>query len=330
MDMILKEIIMINPWEQIKTPLSNYNVRRADHTHTFDFFWAKDISGNYLFLFQCDANIRFPDDVPKLVGIDILLPESDGDIKTSLILCLNNEEDWDIFHSLCLDLIQATIYCTSEESVVAVIVRRLERWSFFLRKNRTITMSEAEQKGLIGELLFFRDYLLPHFSVSESLSFWQGPLDAPQDFCVGDSAIEVKCQLGTSKPLIEISSIEQLNTQLARLYLFVVTLGKGTSVTDNVINLPIIITELREYIQNSQPSSIDLFEDLLLQTGYMDLSEYNGFYFVVSRFRFYEVTDDFPKLHRNDIPEGIVNITMDIMLDKCSQFIVEPESLKII
>ena len=330
MDMILKETMMSNPWKQIKTPLSNYNVRRADYAHSFDFFWAKDISDNYLFLFQCDAHIKFPNDVPKLVGIDISLPASDDDIKTSLILRLNNEEDWDIFHSLCLDLLQATCNCNIEESVVAVIVRRLHRWHIFLKKNRTKIMSEAEQKGLIGELLFLRDYLIPHFSVSESLSFWQGPLDAPQDFCVGDSAVEVKCQLGTSKPLVRISSIEQLNTQLSRLYLFVVTLGKGAVATDNVINLPIIITEIREYIQNSQPSSGDLFEDLLLQAGYMDLPEYNGFYFVVSKFRFYDVTDDFPKLHPDDIPEGIVNITMDIMLDKCSQFIIDPESLKII
>lgn len=320
---------MINPWEHIKTPLSNYNVRRADYAHTFDFFWAKDISGNYLFLFQCDAHIRFPNDVPKLIGIDILLPISDDDIKTSLILRLKNEEDWDIFHSLCLDLIQASINCKNEESVVAVIVRRLERWHLFLKKNRTKIMSEAEQKGLIGELLFLRDYLMPHFTVAESISFWQGPLDAPQDFCIGDSAVEVKSQLGTSKPLIRISSIEQLNTQLARLYLFVVTLGKGANATDNVINLPIIINELRKYIQNKQPSSIDLFEDLLLQAGYMDIPEYDGFYFVVSGFRFYDVNDDFPKLEPSDIPEGIINITMDIMLEKCSQFIINPESLKI-
>jgi hypothetical protein len=330
MDMILKEMMMSNPWEQIKIPLSNYNVRRADYSHGFDFYWAKDISGNYLFLFQCAAHIIFPNDVPKLVGIDVLLPASDDDIKTSLILRLNNEEDWDIFHSLCLDLMQASINCTNEEAVVAVIVRRLERWQLFLKKNRTKIMSEAEQKGLIGELLFLRDYIFPHFTVSESLLFWQGPLDAPQDFCIGDSAVEVKCQLGTSKPLIRISSIEQLNTQLARLYLFVVTLGKGANATDNVINLPIIIAEIRKYIQNNQPSSRDLFEDLLLQAGYMDLSEYNGFYFVVSRIRFYDVTDGFPKLQPSDIPEGIVNITMDVMLDKCSQFIIDPKSVKII
>ncbi len=318
---------MSNPWEKIKTPLSSYNVRRADHTHSFDFFWGKDISGDYLFLFECDASIGFPGKVRVLKGIDISLPASDGDRKTRLILRLNNRDDWDIFYSLCLDLIQATSSCSNEESVVAVIVRRLERWHIFLKKYHTKIMSEFEQKGLIGELLFLKDYLLPKFSVSEALSFWQGPLDAPQDFCICDTAVEVKCQLGTSKPLIRISSVEQLNAQLSRLYLFVVTVGKGAKNTDNVINLPIIIGEIREDIQKSQPSSGDLFEDLLLQAGYMDLQEYSEFHFVLSSFRFYEVTDDFPKFYPNDIPEGIVNISLDIMLDKCSQFIVDPEKI---
>ncbi len=188
-------------------------------------------------------------------------------------------------------------------------------------------MSEFEQKGLIGELLFLKDYLFPKFSASEALSFWQGPLDAPQDFCIGDTAVEVKCQLGTSKPLIRISSVEQLNTQLSRLYLFVVTVGKGAKNSDNVINLPILIAAIREHIQNSQPSSGDLFEDLLLQACYLDLQEYSEVYFVVSRFRCYEVTDDFPRFHSGDIPEGIINITLDIMLDKCSQFIIDPEKM---
>lgn len=318
---------MSNPWEQIKNPLSNYNVRRADYAHSFDFFWAKDISGNYLFLFQCDAKVRFPDDIPNLMGIDISLPTSDDNKKTIFILGLNNKEDWDIFHSLCLDLLRATFNCNGEESVVSVIIQRIRRWHLFLKNNRTKAMSEVEQKGLIGELLFLRDNLLPYYSVSESLSFWQGPLNAPQDFCIEDCAVEVKCQLGTSKPLIRISSIHQLNTQLCKLYLFVVTLSKSAGGTDNAINLPIIVNELRKNILSNQPSTCERFEDLLLQAGYIDLMEYNELYFVLSSVRFYEIRDGFPKLKPDDIPEGIVNITMDIMLDKCAQFIIDRESV---
>ncbi len=314
---------MTNPWEQIKTPLSSYNVRRADPRHLYDFFWGRDISGDYLFLFQCEAGVRFPSKIPSLHGIELILPAAGEEGKTRMILRLNNRDDWDIFHSLCLDLLQTTGGCASEESVIAVIVRRLERWHLFLKTSRPRLMSESEQKGLIGELLFLRDYVLPRYSVSEALSFWQGPLDAPQDFCIGDTAVEVKCQLGTSKPLIRISSIEQLNTQLSRLYLFVVTMGKGTEDSDGVINLPLLIHELRDRILNSQPACSDLFEDLLLKAGYIDLQEYGGYFFILSSARFYEAGDEFPRLDPEDIPDGILNVTMDIMLDRCSQFIVE-------
>jgi len=318
---------MSNPWEKIKTPLSNYNVRRADADHAYEFFWGRDIAGDYLFLFQCNAEVRFPKKVPKLQGIDITLPDIDEEGLTRFILHLNNRDDWDIFHSLCLDLLQATRDCSNAESVVAVIVRRLERWHTFLKTGRTRLMNESEQKGLIGELLFLRDYVIPRFGVSEALSFWQGPLDAPQDFCIGDTAIEVKCQLGTSQPLIRISSLAQLNTQLSRLYLYIVTVGKGAERAENVINLPLLINEIRETIQNDQASSGDIFEVLLLNAGYMDLEEYGNFFFIVSKTAFYEVRDDFPRLNPEDIPEGIANITMDIILDRCVQFIIDPEEL---
>lgn len=327
--MILRVTKMSNPWRDIKIPLSSYNVRRADAEHPYEFFWGRDISGDYLFLYQCDAEVRFPEKVPKLKGIDIVLPVVGDDEVTRLILRVNNRDDWDIFHSLCLDLLRATADCSSEESVVAVIMRRLERWHIFLKTNRARILSEPEQKGLIGELLFLRDYLLPRYKISEALSFWQGPLDAPQDFCIGETAVEVKCQLGTSKPLIRISSIGQLHTQLERLYLFVVTLGKSFQTADNVINLPILINEIRESIQNTQPSSTDIFEVLLLKAGFMDLEEYDEYSFVVSRCTFYKVTDDFPRLSQENIPEGIANVTMDIMLEKCSKFITEPKVLQL-
>ena len=113
MDMTWKEMKMSNPWEKIKTPLSSYNVRRTDYTHSFDFFWGKDISDDYLFLFECDASIRFPSKVPMLQGVDVSLPVSDVDRKTRLILRLNNKDDWDIFYALCLDLIECNLFSLS-------------------------------------------------------------------------------------------------------------------------------------------------------------------------------------------------------------------------
>ena len=188
---------MSNPWEEIKTPLSNYNVRRADAEHPYDFFWAKDVSGDYLFIFQCDSEISFPNKIPALAGVEVLLPKNEKDNKTRLILKLTSRDDWDIFHSLCRDLVSATASSPNEETVAVVIVRRLERWHLFLKKNRPKLMSEAEQKGLIGELLFLKDYIFPQYAISDALSFWQGPSGASQDFNIGDFAVEVKCQIGT-------------------------------------------------------------------------------------------------------------------------------------
>lgn len=319
---------MSNPWKEIKTPLSQYNVRRVDHQHPYGFFWAKDVSDDYLFMFQCSSKISFPKKIPALAGVGVIRPEIGNDDKTRLILKLKNREDWDIFHSLCLDIVVATRNSPNEETVVVVIVRRLERWHLFLKKDKPKLMSDAEQKGLIGELLFLKDYIFPQYAISDALSFWQGPLNATQDFNIENIAVEVKCQIGTSKPHIKISSINQLNTQLNRLYLFVVTLGKASSETNEAINLPIIISDIRNFIQTEEPACLELFNDLLLQTGYLDIPEYADYFYILSSCNAYEVQDDFPKIHVNDIPEGVINATFEILLDKCLPYRIDLIKLK--
>ena len=36
------------PWEEIHTPASEINRIRVDRSHSYDFFWGKDVSGHYL------------------------------------------------------------------------------------------------------------------------------------------------------------------------------------------------------------------------------------------------------------------------------------------
>lgn len=263
-----------------------------------------------------------------MAGVEVLLPKNEKDNKTRLILKLTSRDDWDIFHSLCRDLVSATASSPNEETVAVVIVRRLERWRLFLKKNRPKLMSEAEQKGLIGELLFLKDYIFPQYAISDALSFWQGPSGASQDFNIGDFAVEVKCQIGTSKPHIRISSVNQMDTQLDRLFLFVVTLGKASSETSESISLPIIIRNIRELIQAQEPVSLEHFNDLLLQTGYFDIPEYENYYYILSSTNAYEIRDGFPRILAHDVPDGLTNVIYDILLDKCISYRIESAKLK--
>ena len=195
----------------------------------------------------------------------------------------------------------------------------------FFKKNRNPYLTEEEIKGLIGELLLITEYLIPAFGEADAINFWQGPEGLPQDFNVINSAIEVKCQSGTTTPKVKISSLDQLCTQLGTMYLFVVTLGKAIAHVSNVINLPSLVTNIRNRLITHAPDQLDKFEDLLFLAGYVNSDYYNDFNYVLANNTFYEVSGDFPRICPDEVRDGIDNVSYKINLDDCKPFTKAPE-----
>ena len=91
---------------------------------------------------------------------------------------------------------------------------------------------------------------------------------------MNDLAVEVKCQLGSTKPTIKISSIDQLYTQMPKLVLYVTTLSKASSEHKDSINLPDMIQEIEDLIEQDASPSINRFQELLIESGYFYKDKY--------------------------------------------------------
>jgi len=238
---------MANPWENIAPALGNLSARRIDESHRLDLYWARDHLGRYLFVYEIphdDAPATVQ--MPNLVGVDTLYMPPGGSIPTArLVLVLNETGNWELFHALCNDLVRATSGSADSRQAVDTIIRRLNRWQEFLRKQRSDILTVEKIRGLIAELIFLKDYLIPAFGAGAAVQFWQGPQGSPQDFNVNVSAIEVKCKLGSSTPHVTITSADQLCPQLPEMYLFVVTLGNSAPDAPDAINLPNLVAEIR-------------------------------------------------------------------------------------
>lgn len=314
---------MNNPWENINLPSQNdVSARRIDHTHFLDLFWARDYTGHLLFIYEFpQEKLAATFNLPDLVGIQALYYQSSLSTNVNrLVLRLREQSNWEIFFSLCTDLVEATRQVKNSTSAIQIILRRLARWQEFLKKNRNDLLSEESIKGLIGELWFIKSYLIPIFGTQQAIGFWQGPEGLPQDFNVNSSAIEVKCQLGATTPYIKISSIDQLCPQLPEMYLFVLTLGKTSPETEAAINLPDLVSSIRHEIQLNAPGQIERFNDLLYLVGYVDSDRYIDFSYIVASEKMFFVEDGFPRLCFKDVPSGIVRITYDINLNDCMPF----------
>lgn len=320
---------MNNPWEQIKAPIKDLSALRVSAQHPLDFFWAKDHLGRYLFVYEYPSNSEvIINDPPDLVGIEtISLPDIED--KSRLVFVLREKINWELFFALCSDLLNATISIENPKLASTTILHRLRRWQDFLKKTKLDILTEEKIKGLIGELLFLRDQLIPKFGGAESVKFWIGPQGTPQDFNVNECAIEVKCQLGGTIPSVKISSAEQLSSQLPKLYLFVVTLGKAERNNSAAVSLPFLIAEIVSHLEK-ESSSLNYFEDQLMEVGYFKSDRYLEYNYLLLEEHVYYVTGDFPRICPDDLKNGVISLNYSIGISECLPYEIELEEWELI
>jgi len=137
--------------------------------------------------------------------------------------------------------------------------------------------------------------------------------------------VEVKCQLGSTKPTIKISSIDQLYTQMPNLALYVVTLGKSTLEHKESINLPDLIEEVEAMIENDASPSLNRFQELLIEIGYVFKEKYYEFNYLFLGERAFNVERDFPRIIPIELKEGIERLRYNINLNDCVEFEIDIE-----
>ena len=311
-----------SPWNNIEQAESSIQLSGilADKSHLLEFYWAKDSFGNLLFVLNAVSEIIVNSKIPQLNGIDIGIGKHNRN--NQLVFTLTSKEDKDMFHTLCIDLIESTRGMQDEDYAIKTILKRLEKWQYFLKSRRKI-IDKRQLKGLIGELLFLKHYLLKHYDPEDALTFWRAPLQSVQDFEFSSFAVEVKTK--TSVNSITISAYEQLFSELDHLLLYVATLNDSTDKTPESFNIYDLINEIRDDIKTKSSISEEKFNNLLMHYGFIELEEYREYYFLFIADQFYEVTEGFPRI--SILPDGVENLTYRINLDKCRDFLADKKLL---
>lgn len=314
---------MNNPWEDIQLPVKDLNVKRVDATHPIALYWSRNQTGDYLFL-VADVQIGKGYEMPSVEGIRfVVMPSPRGGHLFNCILVLNKTENWELFHSICLDLVHAMRTSDSATAFECMLLR-LRKWREFLLKRKSDSMTEEKLRGLIGELLFMERELSPRFGWHDTISLWTGPQGSPQDFSVQNTAVEVKAKLSTARKEVRISSAEQLESLAKRLYLHVVTLGKCAAEDRGSFSLNMLVERIVANFDSSA-GDYERFADLLMGLGYSPDCPNCRLMFKFVESSTYEVRDGFPRLIPGMIPNGIVKVAYSISLDACNDYLAKPE-----
>ena len=301
-------------WRDLKSHGDANMHQRYDASHPLQIFFGYDVSGERIFfLITPDPPRGLP---AQSASIDLRLAQRHDGLYTLVLRLLKSDQD-SVFSHLCWDLAESTRSCQDDATGTAMFLDRYRRWQRLLERGRFGLLSEAQIKGLIGELLFLERYLFGLYGTTVALKGWLGPNGAAQDFRFEDYWYEVKA----SEPgalAIRISSLEQLDTDSTG-QLCIVVLDRAGSELQDAISLNTIVARIRKSI-STDAESMDLFEQRMEAVGYIDSREYSEDTFVLRKIRRFLVNQTFPRIRQKMVGPSITRVTYDLSIDALTTF----------
>lgn len=261
-------------------------------------------------------NYRF-----KSVEVYALPNETENAVELYIYLLDNDLND--IFTLFIQNILEDIVKCTTENEALRTTLNVISKWKKLFDKINFNGLTQEQQKGLIGELLFF-NYLLNNQKTSGSiLNAWTGADFEDKDFIFGSVGVEIKLT-SLKHPKIRITSERQLDTEnLNELFLILYTTEE---VRENGFTLNSLVEQVRKKILSIDERNF--FDERLLLIGYRDNDReyYNKIYSLKKTFAF-SITPGFPKIVKSQLPLGLYNASYSIELSAVESFMIDIKNI---
>ena len=177
-------------------------------------------------------------------------------------------------------------------------------------------MTEAEIMGLIGELLFLKDNMIPERGIDVALESWMGPEKTHKDFSDQQDWFEVKT-INFGKESVRISSIEQLDSDIDGT-LVVYELEKMSPSFEG-IRLNQLVNSIIALLVNTHQR--ETFMAKLQLFGFEFSNDNDNLVFALKNQYMYKVDNgNFPRIHRSLLPEAISRVQYELLLSEIEPF----------
>lgn len=290
--------------ERIRTLLENKeseSFSRYDGEHPFDVYLGVDHAGRKSLALIMNAR---RERITSTKTIDVQFYKRGGG-NLMLYFSLVDDQFRDIFYKFCEDIIEST-RLNHKDDGFAPVIERWETWLKFFAKT-SLPLSENEILGLIGEVYFLQNVMIPKFGQDVSLESYIGTDRAHKDFEINDTWYEVK-SIHNGIRSVKISSIEQLDSSQDG-HLEIITFDQGSSTNDNCITLNNIVANFRNSLERKW---LLMFDEKMRKIGYIEDERYDEYIYLFVSVEEYRVTHEFPKLSKGDLPTGIAKASYEI------------------
>lgn len=282
---------------------------RVSENRNISLYVGKDEKGNYAFDFRGKY-------IPVRIAQSDVITVQQGKSGENYILrfSLCNSELLEYFNTFCQDLLDSTVSIKNDEDAYKTLCSRYSSWKKLFRSNKG-GMTDNEIMGLIGELLFMQDYMIPHYGVEVALESWMGPEKTHKDYSTESVWYEIKA-INSGKDSVKISSLEQLDGD-EEGYLAVYCLER-MSPTFSGIKLNTLVQSLMVKMETAHNREVLMSKLSMYEFDFSP--EYDKFVFTNVGFAMYSVGADFPRLCRKNISNAINKIQYEIFLSELDEY----------
>ena len=284
-------------------------IRLGDNRH-LSLYIGRDDDARYSFDFKGKYKPI------RISSSDVIAVEQykDDDLLT-LRFSLDNNDLLEYFCTFCQDLLDSVKVTNDDETAYHTLRSRYYSWRQLFRPDNA-RLTEAEIMGLIGELLFLRDYMIIERGIDGALESWMGPEKTHKDFSDQQDWFEVKT-ISFGKETVRISSIEQLDSDIDGK-LVVYELEKMSPSFEG-IRLNQLVNSIIALLVNVHQR--ETFMATLQLFGFDFSNENDNFVFALRNQYLYKVDNKhFPRLSKALLPGAITQAQYDLLLSEIEPF----------
>lgn len=286
--------------------------KRVSPSHPIDLYLGyNEVGKKTLALITENVDLTFQS--TKLIEVKIATRQ-DG--KKAVRFSLIDDTETNIFYKFCEDIVESTKQ-TDQSNSLKIINGRWNRWINMFKNPRSLILSEKEIRGLIGELVFLRDFMFDKYSIKKSIEAWMGPQGSHKDVEIDNTWYEIKTCYQSSKS-VTISSVEQLDSNIDG-HLCIVELENSNKYVSGSLSLNKLVDQITNMILDEEPQKE--FIKKVFSLGYSYFEEYDNYIYFCKGINHYLVNDKFPRLKKSDLPKEIATASYELLIPNLKPFL---------
>lgn len=283
-----------------------------DRTHPLSLYIGADDDGHYAIEYCGDFT---PIKVKASTAIGVMHYVVDN--KKTLVFSLHDPSMLSTFCAFCEDMVESSRSASDNNSGYTLLINRYYGWKKMFHQSKNL-LDEKRIMGLIGELLFLEQKMIPQYGKTKALGSWTGSEKTKKDFSLDETWFEIKT-ITAGKPVVEISSYEQMESdKLGHLVVFQL---EKMSQEYNGLNLNKLVKRICKELDVDQLK--DLFLQKLSDAGYSFESIYDSYVYEINMMSTYEVNHSFPCLRREKALDAISQVKYELLLAKIEMYKIE-------